>query len=693
MVGRKNKTFFIFFLLIALARPSSAALDAVSGRQEGFPVQLTEITSIDPPALVAYSLANGFPIWFQDANGLKLQLCLDQAVEKAGGGIFFPCFLGNPAPGSPVSFPFNFGAETFWYASNAFRTYVSRQGGALVDGGDMLFRGDLEGAFAGNLGAIDGDQVAFSRIRLRISVPRPGIYRVIHPYGTFDYTIADAGRRAINQTQDIGNFDSPGAPPSGNFTLALSDGPLPPAAFDPFDNAGVVDISGRGIGPFLRPAVSPGGAQLPFIQAVNGDRYLSDPGFGAIHLEVPVTGSPTGNNVFSLELLRLLEPDDLDNLVEVDPASVGFFLNAENNSQRVVVDRFQLMGKLFDDRPNTPPVAESFFVSTSRNTPVTIDVGESVRDEIVAGTNEYGINPQALGLPTNPSNLLEEILLTRPLTTAAGGRVERDTPINTGRAIFKYTPPSADFTGEDFFHYVVQDHGGLISEAARVTVIVEDLQASRAEYRPRLGKWRVEGTSSRIENNVIEIMGAPHAVLAGERVRPNPVTTGARGRASLALGSDRIDFTFSLDPLPATAVFFATIHIAAPGQATGPSVFFIFDDILHGAFSGSFNGTITPQTLIERPAIGVRNFADFLDAVLDGRAYLNIYTQQHGFGGGELRGDIELALIGTADVVEKDGSGRWVFEGKSEASPGTYRQVNVRSSGGVTVMGLPLQLR
>ena len=693
MVGRKIGSLFIFLLVVSLARPSSAALDSVSGRQAGLPAQLTAITSIDPPALVAYSLANGFPVWFQDASGLKLQLCLDQAVEKAGGGIFFPCFLGNPAPGSPVSFPFNFGAEAFWYASNAFRTYVSRQGGALVEGGDMLFRGDLEAAFAGNLGAIDGDQVAFSRIRLRISVPRPGIYRVIHPYGTFDYTITDPGRRAINQTQDIGNFDTPGAPPSGNFTLALPNGPPPPAEFDPFDNAGVVDIAGRGIGPFLRPAVSPGGAQLPFIQAVNGDRYLSDPGIGAIHLEVPVTGSLTGDNVFSLELLHLLEPDDLDNLVEVDPASVGFFLNAENNSQRVVVDRFQLMGKLFDDRPNTAPVAEPVVVSTPRNTLVAIDVAGSVHDEIVAGANEYGIHPQALGLPTNPSNLLEEILLTRPLTTAAGGRVERVTPINTGRSVFQYSPPSADFTGEDYFHYVVQDHGGLISEPARVTVIVEDLQAHRAEYRPRLGKWRVEGTSSRTENNVIEVKGAPHAVLSGERVRPNPVTTGARGRAALAPASDRIDFTFSIDPLPATPVFFATIHIAAPGQESGPSVFFIFDDILHGAFSGTFSGTITPQTLIERPAIGVRTFADVLDALLGGRAYLNVYTQQYGFGGGELRGDIELALIGTADVVEKDGSGMWVFEGKSEASPGPYRQVNIRSSGGVRVMGLPLQLR
>lgn len=686
------------FLWLATS-PSHAALEAVSGVQTGDPPVLTEVLENGDPTLVAYSLANGFPLWYRDADGLKLQLCLDQAVERAEGGIFFPCPTEEPLPGAPISFPLNFGPEAFWWIANAANVYTSRQNGALVAGGDMLFVGALEAAFGADLGAQDSDQVAFARIRLRISVPRPGIYRVTHPYGTFDYALADPGRRAINQTQDIGNFLLPGPPPFGDFTRALPDGVAPfggedpPLGFDFSLNAEVVDEDGRSIGPFLVAAEEPGGTPLPFIQAVDGSLYLADPGAGALHLEVPVTGSPTGDNFFRLELLNLLEDDGLGNFtVEVDPEVVGFFLNADDNSQTVTVDQFQLSGKIFADLPNRAPVAVPDNVTISRGRIVRIDVLANDED-LVGPDNAHGLHPQALGLPTNPADLTQEIRLTRPLETAAGGTVRRVTTIGTGRTDFLYTPPSLDFTGEDSFHYVVQDTGGLLSQPALVTVTVEDLQVRRAEYRARTGTWRLEGTSSQLDGNTIDLFASPHAELTGDAVQPVPVATAARGLAALGLSPERVDVRISLDPLPATPVIFLTLHVAPVGATTGPAVLFLFDSVVDGPFPGAFQGFATANNFLPRPAAGVNTFDDVLAAVLGGRAYLNVYTEEHSFDAGELRGDIALPPLGTVAVTPGEETGQWRFEGKTPASPGAFQQVHARSAGGVTVLGVPLRLR
>lgn len=685
------------FLWLATS-PSHAALEAVSGVQAGDPPVLTEVLADGEPTLVAYSLANGFPLWYRDANGLKLQLCLDQAVERAGGGVFFPCLTEEPVAGAPISFPLNFGAEAAWWMATAAAVYTSRQGDVLTAGGDILFVGALEAAFGANLGAVDGDQIAASSIRLRISVPRPGIYRVTHPYGTFDYALTDAGRRAINQTQDIGNLALPGPPPFGDFTRALPDGEAPfggeppPLGFDFSAEGGIVDVEGRSIGPFLVAADAPGGTPVPFIEAVDGSFYLADPGAGALHLEVPVTGSPTGTNFFRLELLNLLEDDGLGNLVPVDPATENFLLNAADNSQTVTVDRFQLAGKVFADLPNRAPVAVPDAVTIPRGRTVRIDVLANDED-LVGPDNAHGLHPQALGLPTNPADLTQEIRLTRPLETAAGGTVRRVTTIGTGRTDFLYTPPSLDFTGEDSFHYVVQDTGGLLSQPALVTVTVEDLQVRRAEYRARTGTWRLEGTSSQLDGNTIDLFASPHAELTGDAVQPVPVATAARGLAALGLSPERVDVRISLDPLPATPVIFLTLHVAPVGAATGPAVLFLFDSAVDGPFPGAFQGFATANNFLPRPDAGVNTFDDVLAAVLGGRAYLNIYTVQHSFGAGELRGDIALPPLGTVAVTPGEETGQWRFEGKTPASPGAFQQVHARSAGGVTVLGVPLRLR
>jgi hypothetical protein len=503
-------------LVLSLAAPAHGALQSVSGTPDP---AIDGVAPGGPKEDVAYSLANGFPLWYQDAAGLKLELCLDQrvAVDPAviPAGSFLPCLTAEPFPAARISFPINFGAEAFWWMAVAFAPFTSADNGAQLFG-DALIVMSQEASFQ-NLLLVDGDQASFARLRIRVNVPVPGTYLVTHPYGQVTYVVGAVGAaREIDQTQDVGNVrpldplvvlvPPAGAPPRGDFTLALADGPPPvlPVGFDPASDAGIVSDVAVGIGPFLVPASAPGGVPLAPITALDGARYLTDPGTDLVPIEVPVVGSPTGNN-----FLRVLLTDP--------PA--GFTLNAAAGSQEIVLDRFQVTGKIFDDGPNVAPVATPDLAATAKGAPVTIDVVANDLDAVGAG-NVHGLNPQALGLPSNdPSDLAGTILLARPLTTASGGTVRRSSVFQTGKTTFIYTPAEG-FSGVDTFEYVVQDTGGLISAPATVTIVVEDLTVTSAEYRPRTGKWRISGTTSDRAANSVTLLGGPRATLTGQLAEP-----------------------------------------------------------------------------------------------------------------------------------------------------------------------------
>jgi hypothetical protein len=228
--------------LLPFVRPSDAALNAV-----------------DPGPYVA---ANGsFPVWYQDTRGLGLDLCLSGANIAAGavpGGLGGPActLLANPGifdPALPISFPTNFPDESFWFMGDAVFT---------ISGVDVNYVSNLEAAFAGGVPA-PGDQIAFARIRIRITLPATapgGNYTVTHPYGVEVFSVAPGGGiKVINTTRDIGITPL--------FTGAL-DGD---------------------IGPFLRDASLAPGACIP--GDIPGECYIGDP-----NTPRPVTGSPFGTN-------------------------------------------------------------------------------------------------------------------------------------------------------------------------------------------------------------------------------------------------------------------------------------------------------------------------------------------------------------------------------------------------------------
>src|SRR5438128_2029565 len=189
---------------------------------------------------------NGFPQYYQDSNGLALQPCLDAVCGGAGFAL--------PDPTLPLSFPNNFPVEVFYS-----RAISVMNVGAIK----ATYVAALEGSFANGAQALPGDQVVFTRIRVRILAATPGAtYTVTHPYGVEVLQADTLG--TVNFTQD-----SPRIPVvPGGAALAF----------------GTAITAGR-VGPFLTAVTPPPPAGL----------------VGNPAAPQTVTGSPCGTNFFRID--------------------------------------------------------------------------------------------------------------------------------------------------------------------------------------------------------------------------------------------------------------------------------------------------------------------------------------------------------------------------------------------------------
>ena len=214
-----------------------------------------------------YIPANGgFAAWYQDSHGRTLDLCLSKAVSsRVPGTPGAPSYMCNllPTPGvfddaQPVVFPTNFPDEAFWFTADA----------AIVDaarGIDLSYGSAIEAAFAAEE-PVEGDQVSFARVRIRVDVPVAGTYVITHPYGIEVFNIDTPGRRAINMTRDIGI----GSPKT-------------------YDGALKGDV-----GPFLRSVNGPYTETNPV--SGGAEQFIGDP-----NLNEAVTGSPFNTNYIRIE--------------------------------------------------------------------------------------------------------------------------------------------------------------------------------------------------------------------------------------------------------------------------------------------------------------------------------------------------------------------------------------------------------
>jgi hypothetical protein len=188
---------------------------------------------------------NGFPLWYKDTKGVRLELCVNPNDAM--------CIMGDlPNPGQPVSFPDNFPDEAFYAMADAALT-------TNAAGDKAILVTSLEAAFASadGLPAVN-QQSTFGRIRIRAAGVIDGAtYKVTHPFGV-DSIVAETGAvKGLNVTEDIGDLVG-----GSNFEAALGSRP----------------------GPFLRwDAGAPAG-------------YLGDPA-----VDHAVTGSPYNTNFFRIE--------------------------------------------------------------------------------------------------------------------------------------------------------------------------------------------------------------------------------------------------------------------------------------------------------------------------------------------------------------------------------------------------------
>jgi len=189
----------------------------------------------------------GYPLWYEDSNGLKLGMCTD----------LNSCFFAPPDATQPPSYPtsptdtnFNWPDELFYWACES-----SFDGN---NGASALLVMALEGAYGGGDVKV-GDNIVFARMRIRLTGLVPGAaYTVTHPYGTETLEMDAFGE--VRMTRDIGIGDP------GVFTGALKGD----------------------IGPFLVATSFTGGAPGDFIAS------------GGITLQT-VTGSPLGTNYFQVD--------------------------------------------------------------------------------------------------------------------------------------------------------------------------------------------------------------------------------------------------------------------------------------------------------------------------------------------------------------------------------------------------------
>lgn len=412
-------------------------------------------------------------------------------------------------------------------------------------------------------------------------------------------------------------------------------GPGPEINFS--DDFGALDVLnfnavlGSNVGPFLF-----WDSELPVTTAATpGAFYVGDPA-----LDHAVLGSPLGTNFFRIE------------------GPPGSNLGGSPAANIIETNLFSISGKVFTGDGNTAPVAIADASATLMNTPVAIDV--LANDTF----SDVPINPGSLAI-SNPVGGTAAM-------TVIDGRV---------KAMFTPTP---GFFGPASFNYTVTGFAGQISAPATVTVMVEDLKVTRSEFRPKLLKWRITGTSSDDTANTIAIQSGPSTVnttLSGARIVPTPVNSTGSGTASLTLDRDNIDFTLGLSGL--LNITETTLRLGAP-DANGPALF-----TLAGANIASRSATLTAADLLAQPTAGINSMADAINAILGGGTYVEVRTQA--LPNGALRGQLgPNRLVGSATV---GAGGAWLLEGKSKAFPDAGNTISIRSSNGIELLDIPVRIK
>ena len=256
---RISKLALIACLLVLIAAPTAFA-------------RLAAVGPLNP--------GNGFPVYYVDTNGVALELPVPPlgtplTVPPPPNPISPPMVFDPTIPGNAFSGQIGFGSECFYWVADANWIGVSSAVGAIV------YRAGLEAAFASG-GAQNGQQIVFSRIRVRIGGLLPGMtgtYTVRHPYGTETIVVtADdiAAGKGLSLTRDLGvatqNFTNVLSGDVGPFLIqtlpiATANLPVPPAPPYPItgwvgDGITISPVTGSPLGFNQVSITPPGGVNL-----------------------------------------------------------------------------------------------------------------------------------------------------------------------------------------------------------------------------------------------------------------------------------------------------------------------------------------------------------------------------------------------------------------------------------------------
>jgi hypothetical protein len=244
---------------------------------------------------------NGFSTYVEDSQGLALALCLNANV----------CFFDPVIPGNLFSEQIGFGAEGFWWLSEAAITTAGGLDALIVMGAEAAFANEVPDP---------AETFPFTRLRIRVDIATPGIYTITHPYGQETYVLPTAGTRVINDSFDIEFMPD-----------AVNQGRVAPwLTWDTFPTDPALDLLGNdGVADFV----------------------------GDINVLHAIKGSPCGNNFFRISAVGL----DGITPIAIDPADE----DGDGRTDRFTETQFAVQGRVFPGNVETPLTVDG--VNYTRN--------------------------------------------------------------------------------------------------------------------------------------------------------------------------------------------------------------------------------------------------------------------------------------------------------------------------------------
>ena len=415
----------------------------------------------------------GFPSWYQDTTGIAMQFCGPKNDAELAGG--WCLLLPGTVAAVPEVFPSNFFIEHFYFAATAVMIHQT--------GAHSLLVLAQEASFANGFNVVPGDQVVFSRIRVKLDpVPVTGTYRFIHPYGE-EVVQGVAGDR-IFFTDDVGLTCL------GSFTCSLTSR----------------------LGPFLLPSATPGGAEMPPVTAANptpdtdpahfkgvfaptpypgtGDAYIADPARigpvtgSALPNFIDSTGASRNHNIFRIE-------GPVGSGLGVDPVTGAVVDWSETTD-------FALAGRLFSGA--MPGEASVDRASYTRNaTGLKLDVlatGQAATASRLPTQPSAGkVTPTLSFFDAPCAGTVDALGNVNPPFSAPLGAIETQM-LNTGGSYWGQTHPAALPPAVCVKNSNVRDALGNLVPVFLPQGVTDEVTVTQALYDPSASSLTVAATSS-----------------------------------------------------------------------------------------------------------------------------------------------------------------------------------------------------